>query len=64
MSFFLTLMACGWITTVAMFGFCALNESGKLNKIRERIALWLGTSVPKIVRTPEESLQPERENAA
>jgi hypothetical protein len=53
----------GWTTAVAMIGFCALHESGKLLKIRIRIAFWLETAA-NLVRPRAESLQPERENLA
>jgi hypothetical protein len=53
----------GWTTAIAMIGFCALHESGKLLKIRRRIAFWLETAANS-VRPRAESLQPERENAA
>ncbi len=62
MSLFMTLMIAGWITTFAMVGFCALEESGKLRKIRKRMAMWLDNSTAP-GRRPEEGLQPERENA-
>jgi hypothetical protein len=52
MSLFVKLMIGGWITTFVMFGFCALHESGRMLKIRKRIALWLEPSVPTVVRTP------------
>jgi hypothetical protein len=53
MSLVVKLMIGGWTTTLAMFGFYALSESGKLLQIRKRIALWLETD-----HAPE-SLQPE-----
>ena len=56
MSFVVKLMIGGWTTTLAMIGFCALNESGKLLKIRERIAQWLESSA-SLVRPARESLQ-------
>jgi hypothetical protein len=63
MSLVVKLMIGGWATTVAMIGFCALHESGKLHKIRERIALWLESSAA-LVRPAGEGLQPDRENLA
>jgi len=51
---FAMLMIGGWACTFGMIGFYALSESGKLLKIRKRIALWLETD-----RAPEGSLQPE-----
>jgi hypothetical protein len=63
MSVVVMLMIGGWIATLSMVVVCALHESGKLLKIRRRIALWLlETSNPE-VRVPEEDLQPERGNA-
>jgi hypothetical protein len=59
MSRFAMLMIGGWACTFAMVGFYALSESGKLLKIRKRIALWLETD-----HTPEESLQPEGDSLA
>jgi hypothetical protein len=53
------LMIGGWACTFAMVGFYALSESGRLLKIRKRIALWLETD-----HTPEESLQPEGDSLA
>jgi len=41
MSFFLIVMATGWTTAIAGFGFCALKESGKLAAGRKRMADWL-----------------------
>jgi len=41
MSTVVMLMIFGWSTTLGMIGFCALNESGKLLRIRRQIALWL-----------------------
>ncbi len=45
MSVVVMLMIGGWTTTLCMFAFCALKESGKLLKIRRRMALWLDDSV-------------------
>ncbi len=59
MSLFVKLMIGGWTTTFAMFGLFALNESGKLLKIRRRVALWLEPSL----RVPAQGMQPERERA-
>lgn len=63
MSFFAKLMIGGWLTTFAMFGFCALNESGKLRIVRQCVASWMET-LASVVRASEESTQPEREDAA
>lgn len=38
------LMVGGWVVTLSMIGLCALNESGKMLKIRRRLALWLDAS--------------------
>jgi hypothetical protein len=43
MSIIVKLMIGGWATTLAMIGYCALNESGKLFNLRNRIASLLGT---------------------
>jgi hypothetical protein len=56
------LMIGGWATWFAMIGFCALCESGKLLRMRQRIALLLETA-SRFVRGQEESLQAERERA-
>jgi hypothetical protein len=45
MSVVVMLMIGGWTTTICMFAFCALKESGKLLRIRRRMALWLDASV-------------------
>jgi hypothetical protein len=63
MSIVVKLMIGGWATTFAMYGFFALDESGKLLEIRERIALWLETLADQ-VRIPEEGMEPGREDAA
>ena len=63
MSIVVMLMIGGWVTTFAMYGFFALDESGKLLEIREHVALWLETLAAQ-VRMPEEGLQAEREDAA
>jgi hypothetical protein len=41
MSSFFILMIAGWSATAAMIALCALNESGKLRKTRQRTAEWL-----------------------
>jgi hypothetical protein len=53
----------GWTTAIAMIVFCSLHESGKLLKIRKRIAFWLQTAANS-VRPSAESVQSGRENAA
>jgi hypothetical protein len=64
MSLFMMIMMAGWITTLAMIGFFALEESGKLIKIRQRVALWLESSASPVIATPEESLEPGSDEAA
>ncbi|MGD0272001.1 MAG: hypothetical protein ABSB14_23245 [Candidatus Sulfotelmatobacter sp.] len=44
MSIVVMIIIAGWLLTCAMIGCCALNESGKLAEIRERIAAWEKTS--------------------
>lgn len=63
MSIVIVVMIAGWTTTLAMIGFFALKESGKLLKIRERVALWLA-GLAAVVRPGEEDLDPESESAA
>jgi hypothetical protein len=63
MSFAVKLIIGAWLTTLVMIGFCALNESGRLLKIRKLIALWLEASA-SAVHPPEEDLRPEGENVA
>ena len=63
MSIVVKLMIGGWITTLTMIGVCALHESGRLLKIRKRMAMWLDSSPYEVVRGREEGLQPERESA-
>ena len=47
MSVVVMLMIFGWSALFAMIAFYALRESGKLLKIRRRMALWLdNTLVP------------------
>ena len=55
MSLVVKLMIGGWTTTLLMIGVCALNESGKLNNLRRRIALWLEPS-GSFARRSEEGL--------
>jgi hypothetical protein len=63
MSLFVTLMIGGWTTAIAVIGFYALKESGTLLRIHKRIGVWLETSAPRL-GVSEESLQPQREDAA
>jgi hypothetical protein len=64
MSLVSKLMIGGWITTLAMIGVCALNESGKLLEIGRRIVLWLETPASAVGRTSKESLQLGARDAA
>jgi hypothetical protein len=41
MSFIVKLNIGGWITTAAIVAYCALEESGKLREIRNRMSSWL-----------------------
>jgi hypothetical protein len=59
MSPFVKLMIGGWSSAIAMIGYFALEESGVLLQIRRRVLLWLETE-----HAPEESVLPEREDAA
>jgi hypothetical protein len=63
MSLFAKLMIGGWTSTIAVIAGCALRESGKWVQIRESIALWLGTSIARVQRTPDK-FQAEKEDAA
>lgn len=57
MSVVVMLMIFGWTTFIGMIGFHALKESGKLLKIRRRLALWVDdTLVSEIDRTAKEAL--------
>jgi len=47
----------GWMTTLVMFGFWALVESGKLLKIREGIKSRLENRATSSSFTPEEGLE-------
>jgi hypothetical protein len=54
MSLVVKFMIGGWATTLAMIGFCALNESGKLFNLRKRIARWLQPSDATYTRAARE----------
>ena len=41
MSFIVKLIIGGWLSTFAIIGVCALNQSGKLLKFRNRLASWI-----------------------
>jgi hypothetical protein len=64
MSLVSKLMIGEWITTLAMIGVCALNESGRLLEIGRRIVLWLETPASAVGRTSKESLQLGARDAA
>jgi hypothetical protein len=55
MFFVSVLMVGAWVVTLSMIGVCALNESGKLLKIRRHLALWLDASAVASARA-EQSL--------
>ena len=59
MSLFAKLMIAGWTSAFALVGFYALSESGKLLRLRQRIALWLGAE-----RTRESELPLEADRTA
>jgi len=58
MSLVVKLIIGGWATWFALIGFYALDESGKLLKIRRRIALLLepGLNVPEDLQSEGEDL--------
>ena len=51
MSFVLKLMIGGWAATLAMITVCALNESGRLFRVRKRITSWVQPSDARYDRT-------------
>jgi hypothetical protein len=59
---FVKLMIGGWSTWCALIGFYALDESGKLLKIRRRIALWLEPTRDGMM--PDRGLRGDAEDAA
>jgi hypothetical protein len=63
MSIVVKLMIAGWTGTFAMIGFFALKESGKLLRIRQRVASWLQSSDPSVVHTADVGLPSEDEAA-
>ncbi len=63
MSVFAMLMIGGWTTAVAMFGLCAVKESGKLLEIHKRIGLWVETSASRLT-IGQTNLQSERRDVA
>jgi len=50
MSVVTMLMIAGWAATFSFVGISALHESGKLNRIRRRLALWLDASLAEETR--------------
>ena len=57
MSIVVMLMIFGWSALFAMIAFYAMKESGKLLKIRRRMALWLDdTLVPAVDSTGKNGL--------
>ncbi|MGH9501828.1 MAG: hypothetical protein ACRD20_03165 [Terriglobales bacterium] len=52
MSVVLKLMIGGWVTTFVMIGVCALNQSGKLLRIHQRLGQWLETLVAPGLDSP------------
>jgi hypothetical protein len=55
MSWMLKLIIGGWVTTLAIIAYCALDEYRERLEIRRTIASWLIASSP-VVRPSEESL--------
>jgi len=64
MSLFVELMIGGWTSAIAMLGLCALNDFGKLMKVRRRMASWLDPSHRAVVRTSGQMFETEPRNAA
>jgi hypothetical protein len=64
MSQIVMLIIAGWIATIAMIGFFALSESGKLQEIRKRIALWREISAAVVARTSADNLEASDEDVA
>jgi hypothetical protein len=64
MSIVVMLMIFGWSASIAMIGFYALKESGKLLEIRRRLALWLDNTLTPAVVGSEESPKHEGVDAA
>ncbi|HTZ95643.1 MAG TPA: hypothetical protein VMB18_04555 [Terriglobales bacterium] len=53
MSIVMKLMVSGWILEGALVALCALNQSGELIKLHERIGQWLKASGPRSVGAPD-----------
>ena len=49
MSFMVKMIICAWGTVLAMVAICALNESGRLLEIHDRLGRWLRTVAPASV---------------
>jgi len=49
MSMIVKIILCGWTAEFALIGFCALNESGKLLLLHERLGHWLRALAPPSV---------------
>ena len=47
------LMVSGWIIEGALLALCALNQSGKLIKLHERIGEWLKALGPRAAGAPD-----------
>jgi hypothetical protein len=62
MSIVVKLIIGGWSTWFALIAFYALDESGKLLRVRRRIALWLEPTPD--VTMQKRGLQAEAQDAA
>jgi hypothetical protein len=63
MSIIVMLIIGGWSATLSMIAVCALNESGKLHKIRRHAALWIDSSLHAAAPASEKNLGREVANA-
>ena len=54
MSVVMKIIMSGWIIEGAFVGLCALNQSGELIKIHQRVGEWLQAVGPRGVGTPDE----------
>jgi hypothetical protein len=63
MSFILKLIIFGWLATILMVVVCALDESGKLLKMRRRVAAWIEVWIDKPARAEEAVGQDDQEAA-
>jgi hypothetical protein len=64
MSFIVKLIIGGWLSTFAIIGVCALNQSGKLLKFRNRLASWIEVREASSTLEREVGLAPDGESAA